>query len=188
MTTYFREVAESEQAATVIREYSLGLVPGLFQVEEYVRAISEIAEPDVAPAFVDQVVNARQHRQKILDRPHPPTITVLLDEVVLLRRFRNPKVMNVQINHLLEQSYRPRVNVQIVPITAEGHAGLGGSFKVMEVPDSGPFVYIESQQTGMSLKQPEIVAGYDRTFAELRSAALPVSESRTRMEEIQGAL
>ena len=188
MTTYFREVAESEQAATVIREYSLGLVPGLFQVEEYVRAISEIAEPDVAPAFVDQVVNARQHRQKILDRPHPPMITVLLDEVVLMRRFRNPKVMNVQINHLLEQSYRPRVNVQIVPITAEGHAGLGGSFKVMEVPDSGPFVYIESQQTGMSLKQPEIVAGYDRTFAELRSAALPVSESRTRMEEIQGAL
>ena len=58
----------------------------------------------------------------------------------------------------------------------------------MEVPDSGPFVYIESQQTGMSLKQPEIVAGYDRTFAELRSAALPVPESRTRMEEIQGAL
>lgn len=188
MTAYFREIAESEQAATIIREYSIGLVPGLLQVEEYVRAISEIAEPDADPEFIDQIVNARQHRQKILGRAHPPAITVLLDETVLMRRFRDPKVMDVQINHLLEQSYRPRVNLQIVPITAEGHAGLGGSFTLMEVPGSGPFVYIESQQTGMSLKQPDVVARYDRTFAELRSAALPVPESRTRMEEIQGAL
>lgn len=188
MTAYFREVAESEQAATIIREYSLGLVPGLFQVEEYVRAISEIAEPDVAPEFIDQIVNARQHRQHILERSHPPTITVLLDEVVLMRRFRNPKVMGAQIGYLLEQSYRPRVNLQIVPITAEGHAGLGGSFTLMDVPGSGAFVYIESQQTGMSLKQSDVVARYDRTFAELRSAALPVSASRTRMEEIRGNL
>ena len=188
MTAYFREAAESEQTATTIREYSLGLVPGLFQVEEYVRAISEIAEPDAAPEFIDQIVNARQYRQHILDRPHPPTITVLLDEVVLERRFRNPKVMVVQISHLLEQSYRPRVKLQLIPSTAEGHAGLGGSFTLMDVPGSGAFVYIESQQTGVSLKQPDVVARYDRTFAELRSAALPVSASRTRMEEIRGSI
>lgn len=188
MTAYFREAAESEQAATVIREYSLGLVPGLFQVEEYVRAISEIAEPDVAPEFIDQIVNTRKHRQHILERPHPPTVTVLLDEVVLMRRFRNPKVMGVQISHLVEQSYRPRVNLQIVPIATESHAGLGGSFTLMDVPGNGSFVYVESQQTGMSLKQSDLVARYDRTFAELRSAALPVPASRTRMEEIRGSL
>ncbi|XKK39629.1 helix-turn-helix transcriptional regulator [Nocardiopsis sp. ARC36] len=71
MTAYFREVAEAEHAATTIREYSLGLVPGLFQVEEYVRAISEIAEPDATPEFIDQIVNARKHRQHILERSHP---------------------------------------------------------------------------------------------------------------------
>jgi transcriptional regulator with XRE-family HTH domain len=186
MTSYFREVAEAEQAATTFRDYSLGLVPGIFQVEEYVRAISEIAEPDATSEAIDQIVDARKQRQLILDRPHPPKITALLDEVVLVRRFRNPEVMPKQIDHLLKLSYRSRVDIQIIPSEAEGHAGLGGSFTVMDVPGNGSFVYVESQQTGVSLKQPEIVARYDRTFAELRSAALPITASRSKMEEIRG--
>lgn len=186
MTSYFREVAEAEQAATKIQDYSLGLVPGLFQAEEYVRAISEIAEPDAVPEAIDQIVQARQQRQHILDRPHPPKTTVLLDEVVLNRRFRNPQVMPIQIDRLIELSYRPRVDIQIIPSDAEGHAGLGGSFTLMDVPGNGAFVYVESQETGISLKQPEVVARYERTFAELRSAALPVSVSRAKMEEIRG--
>ncbi|MEE2037468.1 Scr1 family TA system antitoxin-like transcriptional regulator [Nocardiopsis sp. CT-R113] len=186
VTSYFREVAEAEQAATTFRDYSLGLVPGIFQVEEYARAISEIAEPDATAEAIGQIVNARQQRQRILDRSHPPRITALLDEVVLVRRFRNPHVMPKQIDRLLELSYRPRVDIQIILSEAEGHAGLGGSFTVMEVPGNGSFVYVESQQTGVSLKQPEIVARYDRTFAELRSAALPVTASRSKMQEIRG--
>ncbi|XKK41908.1 DUF5753 domain-containing protein [Nocardiopsis sp. ARC36] len=108
--------------------------------------------------------------------------------MVLMRRFQDPAVMGTQIGHLIDQSYRPRVNVQLVPITAEGHAGLGGSFKLMDVPGNGALVYVESQQTGLALKQAEVVARYDRTFAELRSAALPVSVSRSRMEEIRGSI
>lgn len=54
---------------------------------------------------------------------------------------------------------------------------------MMDVPVSGAFVYIESQRTGMSLKQADVAERYERTFAELRSAALPVSASRARMEK-----
>lgn len=186
MTGYFREVAEAEQAATTFRDYAMGLVPGLFQVEEYVRAISEIHDRDATREAINQIVEARQQRQRILSRAHPPRITALLDEVVLVRRFRNPEVMPRQIDKLLELSYHPRVDIQIVPMDAEEHAGLGGSFTVMEVPGNGAFVYVESQQTGVSLKEPDVVARYDRTFAELRSAALPVPASRSKMEEIRG--
>lgn len=58
----------------------------------------------------------------------------------------------------------------------------------MEVPDSGTFAYVESQETGFVLRQPEVVASYERTFAELMSAALPVPESRAKLEEIRGNL
>ncbi|MEU1901612.1 helix-turn-helix transcriptional regulator [Nocardiopsis dassonvillei] len=188
VTAYFREVAEAEQMAPKIREYSHGLVPGLFQVEGYVRAINEIANPEATTEAIDQIVKARKYRQQILGRPHPPTITVLLDEVVLLRRFRNPEVMKEQIGHLIDLSHRPRIKLQIVPIATEGHPGLGGSFTLIDVPDAGTFAYVESQRTGVSLKQPDVVASYDRTFAELRSAALPVPSSRSRMEEIRGSI
>ncbi|MET9781869.1 helix-turn-helix domain-containing protein [Nocardiopsis alba] len=188
MTAYFREAAEAEQTATKIREYSHGLVPGLFQVEKYARAISELSKPEATTDVIDQIVKARQLRQKILERPHPPTITILLDEVVLLRRFSDPKVMQDQIDHLISLSHYRRIKLQIIPIATEGHAGLGGSFTLMGVPDSGTFVYIEAQETGVSLKQPEAVASYDRIFAELRSAALPEPTSRSLMEEIRGSI
>lgn len=186
MTTYFREVAEAEQSATKIQDYSLGLVPGLLQVEKYIRAISELAEPDATPEVLDQILEARQKRQRILERDHPPRATFLLDEVVLLRRFRDPGVMPAQIDRLIELSWLSRLHIQIVPIEAEGHAGLGGSFILMEVPGNGTFAYIESHQAGMALKQPEAVASYERIFADLRSAALPVPVSRSKMEEIRG--
>ncbi|MFJ9552196.1 Scr1 family TA system antitoxin-like transcriptional regulator [Nocardiopsis sp. NPDC101807] len=91
---------------------------------------------------------------------------------------------------LAPQSSRPtpsRADIQTIPREAEGHAGLGGSFTVMDMPGNGSFVYVENQKTDVSLKQLEIVALYDRSFAELRSAALPVSVSRSGMEEIRGS-
>jgi hypothetical protein len=128
------------------------------------------------------------HRKAVLDQEHPPMVTVILDETVLLRCFKNPEVMRAQIDHLLELSYRDRVTIQAVPMDTEGHAGLGGSFKLIAVPDSGDIVYVEGHNVGMSLKEPEVVATYDRVFAELRSAALPVRASRSRLEQIRGSI
>ena len=107
---------------------------------------------------------------------------------MLLRRFSKPEVMPTQIDHLLELSYRPRITIQIVPEDTEDHTGLGGSFRLSTSPDSSPFAYVEGHKTGMTLKEPEIVASYERTFADLRSFALPVPASRSRMKEIRGNL
>ncbi|QVJ01002.1 helix-turn-helix domain-containing protein [Nocardiopsis eucommiae] len=187
-SAYFREVAESEHTAIEIREYSLGLVPGLLQVEEYVRVVSVLARPKADPKSIEQTVQARKLRQEILAKEHPPAFIALLDESVLLREFQDSRVMAAQIDHLIELSYRPRLRLQVVPLKAENHAGLGGSFTLMEVPESGTFAYVESQETGFVLKQPDLVGSYDRTFAELRSAALPAPESRTKMKEIRGSI
>ncbi|MET9712296.1 helix-turn-helix transcriptional regulator [Nocardiopsis alba] len=186
MIGYFREVAEDEQVAVEIREYALGLVPGLVQVERYARAISQIASPHTAPDQIEKFVRTRLYRQEILDRDHPPKMIVLLDESVLLRRFSDPAVMPEQISHLLKLSHRPRVTIQIIPTDTEDHAGLSGSFRLSTAPDSSPVAYVEGQKTGMSLKEPEVVASYERTFADLQGSALPVSASRSWMEEIRG--
>ncbi|MEU3307525.1 Scr1 family TA system antitoxin-like transcriptional regulator [Nocardiopsis sp. NPDC006832] len=187
-SAYFREVAGSEQTALEIREFALGLVPGLLQVEGYIRAIGLLARPQADPGSIEKNVVARRQRQELLVRKHPPALTVLLDESVLLRRFQDPNVMEAQVDHLISQSRKPRLRIQVVPLRAEGHAGLCGAFTLMEVPDSGTFAYVESQETGFVLRQPEVVASYERTFAELMSAALPVPESRAKLEEIRGNL
>ncbi|WP_344010509.1 helix-turn-helix transcriptional regulator, partial [Nocardiopsis exhalans] len=50
MTAYFREVAESEQTATKIREYSHGLVPGLYhRAPEFSRFVGEVTNAGSTP-------------------------------------------------------------------------------------------------------------------------------------------
>jgi transcriptional regulator with XRE-family HTH domain len=188
MTSYFREVAEAEQVAVSIRQYAIGLVPGLVQAEAYAREVSKLALPQEKPEVIEGIVAARIRRQEILDREHPPVITVLLDEVVLLRRFKQSEVMKLQVDHLIDLSHRDRVTIQIVPMDTEGHPGLGGDFKLIAVPGSSDIVYVEGHNAGMSLKEPETVSDYDRIFAELRSAALPVPASRSRLEQIRGGI
>lgn len=187
-SAYFREVAEAEQTADEIRQFALGLVPGLLQVEQYVRAVTVLARPRAVPEYIDKTVAVRQQRQELLARVHPPAVTVLLDESVLLRQFPEREVMDTQIRHLIDLSRRPRLKIQVIPLRAEGHAGLGGSFTLIGVPDAQTFAYVESQETGFVLKQTDVVASYEHTFAELRSAALPVPETRARMEEIRGMI
>lgn len=186
MGGYFREVAEAEQSAVAIRQYALGLVPGLAQTEKYARAVTQIGLPHSAPEVIERIVRTRMHRQGVLERNHPPTLTMILDETVLLRRFKDPEVMRGQTEHLIDMSHRDRVTIQVLPMDTEGHAGLGGAFKMIATADSGDIVYIEGHDIGMSLKEPEIVNSHDQIFAELRSAALPVPASRSRLEQIRG--
>ncbi|MFI6578330.1 DUF5753 domain-containing protein [Nocardiopsis sp. NPDC050513] len=188
MTDYFREIAEYERSATEIRQYAMGIIPGLAQMECYARTITQLALPHAPPKQIDEMVAVRMHRQEILERAHPPVFTVVLDESILYRTFRDPGVMRAQINRLVELSYRPRITIQVVPMMTEGHPGLDGSFRLMTVPDSGDFAYIEGREVGLPIKEPELVQNYERVFADLRSAALPVLDSRARMEEIRGAL
>ncbi|MDE3723809.1 helix-turn-helix transcriptional regulator [Nocardiopsis sp. N85] len=186
MIDYFREVAEAEQTATEIRQYGFGVVPGLVQTEGYARVISRMGSPHASPEKIEAMVKARRHRQSILDREHPPMCVILLDESTVMRAFSDPDIMYAQINRLLELSYRPRITIQLVPMLTEQHPGLDGSFKLLAVPDSGDFAYIEGRGAGLTIKEPEIVQGYERVFGELRSAALPLPASRARLEEIRG--
>ncbi|MEV2277626.1 helix-turn-helix transcriptional regulator [Nocardiopsis sp. NPDC049922] len=183
---YFKEIAERELNAPEIREYGLGLIPGLVQTECYARTFTQLGSPFATPKEVDAMVLTRMRRQEILDRPHPPVLTVLLDESTIMRTFSDPAVMRAQINRLITLSYRPRVTIQVVPMMAEGHLGLEGSFKLMTVSGGEELAYIEGHATGLTIKEPRLVQSYKRLFGELQGAALTVPDSRARMAEIRG--
>ncbi|OLT28768.1 transcriptional regulator [Nocardiopsis sp. CNR-923] len=188
MIDYFKETADREQDSPEIRQYGLGLVPGLVQTECYARAITQLGSPHTTPEQVDSLVRTRMRRQEILDRPHPPVFTAILDESTLMRTFSDPGVMRAQINRLITLSYRPRITIQVVPMMTEGHPGLEGSFKLMTVSDGDELAYIEGHQAGLTIKEPRLVESYKRVFGELQGTALTVPDSRARMAEIRGEL
>jgi transcriptional regulator with XRE-family HTH domain len=175
--TWFAEWIDSERRAVSLRSWEPLLIPGLLQTAEYARAILS-ADPETTEEQLDELVAARVERQGILDRTHPPTLWVVLDEAVLHRLIGSRKVMYDQLLHLADTSCRSNITVQIVPAQIGAHAGLLGGFAIASFDSAPGTVYMESPDQGQTTELPSVVRRLSLTFDTLRADALPRGASR----------
>lgn len=158
-----------ESEATMLQSYSLSVVHGLLQISVYASAVLHGDK---------EAVEARLKRQSILTRedPPPPTFSLLLDESALYRETGSPEIMREQLEYLIEVSQLPNVTIQIVPMRGE-HGGNSGSFNIATLADRSEVAYADSAARGLTLSDPEELETMSKTLIELRSLALPVSQS-----------
>ncbi|MEU8121928.1 helix-turn-helix transcriptional regulator [Spirillospora sp. NPDC049024] len=179
----FPEYAEREKKASSIRIFSALLVNGLFQNEEYARAV---LGADRAMG-TEELVEQRLARQAVLLREPPPFACFTLDETVLYRMVGGREVMRGQLKFLLELEEHPNIRLNVVPQNVGYHAGLGGSFTILGI-DGTDLAYSESAGVGTLIEQPDKVAGFALRWEMLRSNALPLKESqaviRTALESL----
>src|SRR4051794_18265598 len=126
-----------ETAARSIRAYEQHVVPGLLQSEEYAIALIRGARWDDTEREIEQRVRVRMQRQALLIQDDPIDLRVVLDEAVLSRPVGGELVMLDQLKKLIEAARLPNVTLQILPFAAGGHAGLGGSFVILEFEGEG---------------------------------------------------
>ncbi|TMR97224.1 helix-turn-helix domain-containing protein [Nonomuraea basaltis] len=172
---WFRRWPAIEAAAKSIRIYQLALVPGLLQTPAYARAVFE-GEPGAIPGEVEKAVNARLQRQAILSRANPPSISVILDESVLLRQIGGPEVMKEQVNYLLDMMTRPYVTVRVVPLSSCSTAGLIGPF-VLASDDEANAAFLENAETGEVIQQAEMIHKLNQRWERLSGLAQPTYET-----------
>lgn len=173
-----------EDGAAVIEEYSGGLVPGLLQVPEYVRAMIGCA-PGVDPATVERRVELRLRRQQILDRPTPMQLHVLIDASVLVDTVGGPDAARRQLAHLADVAERATVTLQVLGSGAGAHPGKGGRFSTLRFPDAADkqVVYLEHDHTNTFLENATDCEYYSLAFAEISRLAHSADESRTLLGE-----
>jgi DNA-binding XRE family transcriptional regulator len=182
---WFASWVDAEQRAAVIRWWEPLLIPGLLQTADYARALFDAWQAVVPRADTDADVTARLDRQRIFDRPVPPSFWALLDETVLYRCVGSAKVMHDQLIHLVDMSQRPRVTVQVLPADVGAHVGLLGAFALATFGDNtAGIVYLESPATGETNKHPATVAKIDLTYETLRSEALGGRASRDLIRKV----
>lgn len=179
-----------ESGAAELSTFHTFVVPGLLQTREYAEA--EIrSDPDLTDEQVQQSVELRIGRQKILERSDDPVrLWVVLDESVLRRRRGDEAVMRNQLTHLLEMSERPRIDIQVLPLDAGASpAQQGGTFTVMKFPPElesvSSIVYLELLTGGRYFEGPKEIAPYERAMTRLRALA---SDQRKSRAIIKGAL
>ncbi|SRR5579875_2520646 len=178
---WFEAYLGLESAATVIRSFELQFVHGLFQTEDYARAVTLLGHMTAAPEEVDRRVSVRVKRQDVLTREHPPRIWSVMDEAVLRRPVGGPAVMRAQLEHLAEVARLPNVTIQVIPFDRGGHAGAGGSFTVLRFGDQDlpDVVYIEHLTSALYLEHRSDVEHYMEVGDRLSAEALtPVATLR----------
>ncbi|MFI0712103.1 helix-turn-helix domain-containing protein [Streptomyces inhibens] len=119
------DIAELEWNAARIGTTQSVHVPGLFQTEEYARAVFAAVLPAPTRLEVELRVAHRMERQRVFERPGPPSYVAYVHEAALRMRFGGPDVMRHQLEHLSAASERDGVDVRVLPVGAGAFPGAG---------------------------------------------------------------
>jgi transcriptional regulator with XRE-family HTH domain len=163
-----------EASASIVRSFELQFVHGLFQTEDYARAVTKLGFQAAQPSEIERRVALRMKRQGILAEAQPPRIWTILDEAVLRRPVGGRQVMRAQLRHLAEAADLPHVTLQVLPFGLGGHAGAGGSFTILrfDEPDLPDVVYIEHLTSALYLDARSDVDHYQEVMNRLSTDAL----------------
>ncbi len=174
---YFAPVAELEQQATLIQQFALSLVPGVFQTDDYARALFRAYRPNHTAEELDEAVVIRTRRARILDGPAKPVVWTLLDESVLRRRVGGPQVMAEQLDKIADLAEAGRLWLHVLPYGVGAHALMESYLTLMSFEESAPVAYVEGFLTGHLMDDPALVADSQTAYALALSDAFSQQES-----------
>ncbi|MFG3284125.1 helix-turn-helix transcriptional regulator [Streptomyces sp. NPDC048111] len=185
----FKGFAPLEQRAVVLQMYDILLVNGLFQTEDYARAVIGGGYPPLPEQRVEQLVQARIERQALFDREPIATIELILEEAVLRRPIGSSRIMRDQLRHLATCARRRNVTLAVLPLDCGAggeHAGDQGGMTLVETSEHDRVGYFEMQGESLLITDPTKVSTFARRYAKIRAQALDPRASLGLIEELAG--
>ncbi|MEN8653785.1 helix-turn-helix transcriptional regulator [Streptomyces sp. 21So2-11] len=182
--SWFQPFADAEADAVALSTYRTHLIHGLLQTEEYSRAVHLAYRPAVDDEEIERRVTARLGRQSLLTRTPIPSLSFILEEIVLRRPIGGHAVMRRQLSHLLEVSRSRHIEIQVMPTDRPNHAGLGGPFTLVEASDQHVSAYLEVQDNGQLITNVRTISQLARRYGILQSQALSSEESADFIEQL----
>jgi transcriptional regulator with XRE-family HTH domain len=179
-------LASLERGTAAIQQYSVQVVPGLLQTEAYAREILGALPPNEG-FVIERRVEFRMKRQELLTDDQAPRLVVVLDEAVLRRRVGGQRVMDEQLERLIDAAALPNVTIQVLPFTVGAHPGMDGEFTILSYADPADpdVVYLETTGFQHFDESTDVTRRYNSIFDELRAAALNPAESIRALATVQ---
>jgi transcriptional regulator with XRE-family HTH domain len=180
-----------EEVASRIRAYEVQFVPGLMQTRDYARAVVRLGHPTASDEELEQRVELRMKRQRLLTVDDPLTVWAVVDETALRRPIGGVEVMKAQLRHLLELTALPNVTLQMVPFHLGGHAAAGGPFTILRFaePELADVVYLEQLTSALYLDKRRDVDDYsavmDRLCVQATSSVGTVEAMEAMLRELE---
>jgi len=181
ITPQYLQYIEYEETASVLSMYDPLLLPGLLQTEGYAAAaLRALADPSTPAEVVQNRIDIRLTRQRLLEQVTPPALICVLDESVISRAVGEREVAQDQLARLIELASRPNITIQIVPFTAGLHRGLLEPFIILEFPnpEDGDVLYLESSRDAIfSHDEDGEITGYREVFEQLRNISFSPADT-----------
>ncbi|MEU9286607.1 helix-turn-helix transcriptional regulator [Streptomyces sp. NPDC048275] len=188
LAAWFRQWARLEAIAIALYTYECRLIPGLLQTEAYARQLFVDELPPLDDAQIEAQWAARAERQRLLRERPNTAFSFILEEYLFLRRTGGVQVTRELIDHVLKIAQLRHVEIQIMPLVRESHAGLHGPIRLSETPENKWFAYNEGQESGQLISDPKVVSVLQRRYARMRSQALTIRDSVSLLERMRGDL
>lgn len=198
MTTAMRQLVRYETQATAIRYFYALVVPGQLQIPAYAKAVMENYRGypseggvEMTDAKVATRIEARERRHRqLLERKDAPTIYVLLDESVMLRRIGGPEVLGQQLAELLRLVRQRRLVVRIVPFDHPVPFPVLGTYELLYLGDDKAadaeeyaVMYRESDLMDEIVEDVEKLRRHRHIFERLWNAVPDERISAARLDE-----
>ncbi|WP_409472458.1 helix-turn-helix domain-containing protein [Streptomyces sp. HC307] len=188
LASWFVQWAGIEEEAISLYAYECRAIPGLLQPEAYIRAIFERRLPPVTEEQLERETAARLERQQLLTQKPNTAFSFVIEQALLERRVGGVGVTRALIDHLLEVGKLRNVEIQLMPLQQEDHAGVDGQMYLAETPDNQWIGYTEGQRSSTLITAPKDVSVLLQRYGKLRAQALDCRATVSLLEHMRGAL
>ncbi|MFI1562486.1 helix-turn-helix domain-containing protein [Streptomyces sp. NPDC020490] len=181
-----RDLAQMEARAVELQLYDPLNVHGLLQTPEHAQALFRMRRPRYAEEEVERGVAARMARKSVFERDSAPELSFIQDEWTLRRRLGGSTVVRRQLEHLLELGQLPNVEIQVMPMDREEHAGVDGGIEVLKFEDGTAVGRSPGVSNGRPVTDPRQLRILELRYGITRAQALTPRESATIIEQLLG--
>lgn len=168
---------ELEAEAVRIRSYESLLVPGLLQTPDYAAAVFRGGQV-VPEAEIARKVESRMARRQVLDAPHGPQLTSVVDEAALRKVAGSRDVMAEQLRFLAGMAAHYKVTLLVLPNASGTHAAVSGAFTLIDFPRPEPgIVSLSNAVESLYVEDADYVDRHMLIFDAIQGSALSPEQS-----------
>jgi transcriptional regulator with XRE-family HTH domain len=181
-----RDLAQMEARAVELQLYDPVNVHGLLQTPDYARALFRMRRPRYPEDEIERGVAARTARKTVFERDPAPELGFVQDEWTLRRRLGGTEVVRRQLEHLLMLGQLPNVEIQVMPMDREEHAGVDGGIEVLKFEDGTAVGRSPGVANGRPVTDLRQVRILELRYGIIRAQALTPRESAAFIEQLLG--
>ncbi|MEU4875066.1 helix-turn-helix transcriptional regulator [Streptomyces sp. NPDC021608] len=173
----YRRYMALEAEAVGLWQYSVSAPPGLLQADGYAR--EALAAGGLKGEQLEQQIEARTSRRKLLEGEEAPPFRAILSEAVLRNALRGLPEWKKQLEFLLDVSGRSNITLHVLPFGVGPHGLMNTDTMFLRLLDGRTVAYAENDVRGELIEESGRVERLYRTYDAVRDQALSPAESQS---------